>query len=89
MTNAFFPILLFLGIANLIVTVRLVRSSSYAPGQKIFQTIIVWLLPVLGSAWIGYMLREEAVASPKPNPYANRDDLQAFNLYPGDHANDR
>lgn len=89
MTNMLILILLFLGVANIIVTVRVVCSPSYTSGQKTFQAIIVWLLPVLGFAWIGYMLREEAVVPSKPNPYANRDDSQAFNLYSGDPGNDR
>lgn len=89
MTNALIFILLSLAAANLVVTARLVRSPSFTAGQKTFQAMIVWLLPVLGFAWIGYMLREEAVVPPKPNPYANRDDLQAFNLYSGDHSNHR
>ncbi|BFI94790.1 MAG: hypothetical protein RSP_03000 [Rhodanobacter sp.] len=89
MTNALAPILFCLGVANFIVTIRLVRSPSYTPRQKILQAIIVWLLPVLGFAWIVYMLREDSVIPSKPNPYANRDDLQAFNLYSGDHTNHR
>ncbi len=89
MTNALTPILWCLGLVNLLVTIRLVRSPAYTPQQKIFQAILVWLLPVLGFVWIVYMLREDAHMPPKPNPYANRDDLQARDLYSGDHTNHR
>ncbi|MBB6244274.1 putative membrane protein YqjE [Rhodanobacter sp. MP1X3] len=86
MQNVLVPII-FLVIANLAVTVGVVRSASYRTSQKVLQSVIVWLLPVLGFAWIGYMLREDTFTTPKPNPYANRDDSQAFNLYSGDPAN--
>ena len=42
-----------LGIAlyQTFVTVRLIRFGGYSAGQKIAQSFIIWLMPLLG-AWI-------------------------------------
>jgi len=44
--------------ANAVVTFRLWQSASYNGRQKASQTLIVWLLPVLGSMLVGAFLRE-------------------------------
>jgi hypothetical protein len=36
---------------QIFVTVRLVKFTGYSIGQKIAQSLLVWLVPVLG-AWI-------------------------------------
>ncbi len=36
---------------QVLVTIRLVRFAGYSTGQKIAQSLIIWLVPLLG-AWI-------------------------------------
>ena len=48
MTAALLSAASILALANLMVTTRVCRSGSYTPRQKVLQTLIVWLLPILG-----------------------------------------
>lgn len=41
---------------NLIVTVAIIRSDGLGIGQKIAQTLIVWLVPMLGGVMIGMFM---------------------------------
>ena len=43
-------------IANLAVSIALLRSAYYQPAQKLAQICIVWLLPALGALLIGAFL---------------------------------
>ncbi len=47
-------------IGNLLITVAVVRSPSYERTQKVFQVLLMWLLPVLGGIICWYMLREDS-----------------------------
>lgn len=88
MTSVLIPIVL-LGGVDLVTTIRLLRSNAYQPRQKLLQCFLIWLVPVLGFAWVTYMLGEDSSPSPTTNPNADRDDLQARDLdlrHPVDHS---
>ena len=51
-------LMLLLAVANLLITVRLVRSTAYLGRQKMWRGLLIWLLPVLGLACVAYMLGE-------------------------------
>jgi hypothetical protein len=48
-----------LAVANVIVTVGVVSSRVYEATQKIYQVMLVWLVPVFGALVCWYVLREE------------------------------
>jgi len=45
---------------NAAVTVGVVRSTAYEPAQKVFQFLLIWLVPIIGVGISWYVLREEA-----------------------------
>jgi uncharacterized membrane protein YgcG len=45
---------------NVVATVQLWRSVAYDRRQKIRQTVLVWLLPFVGAAWVLTFLTENA-----------------------------
>ncbi len=51
----------YLFLFNSITTYRLLTSDMYEPTQKIFQSIVVWLLPFLGTAIIAHFLNDEPI----------------------------
>ena len=46
-------------IANFVVSFRLFQSTSYSTNQKLGQTVIIWLIPVLGASLIWNFLHDE------------------------------
>ena len=59
---------------NLYVNIRLLISSSFERIQKIVQSIMIWLLPVIGASIVLYFLNDSDQDPPtKPNNqnYAN------------------
>jgi hypothetical protein len=54
--------LTILVVLNCWVTVLLWRSSLYSRGQRIAQSVIVWVVPVFGIAAVSYFLREHEPA---------------------------
>lgn len=42
-------VLVLLGLLNLVATARVVGSPSYSAAQRMLQTILIWLLPVVGA----------------------------------------
>lgn len=48
-----------LAIANLWVSVTVIRSPFYSAGQKLAQCLIVWLIPLLGAIGIWVFLRAQ------------------------------
>ena len=46
-------------IINLYVTYKLYKSDYYEKHQKIYQTLIIWLLPILGFLIVMYFLSED------------------------------
>lgn len=63
-------LLAYLLLFNTVTTFRLVRSDMYNPTQKVFQSLAVWLLPLLGSVIISHFLNDEPVVlSDKASKY--------------------
>ena len=60
-----------LGVAvyQVFVTVRLIRFRGYSPGQKIVQSIFIWLIPLLGAYIVHLVIR----TTEKSLPSADRD----------------
>ncbi len=60
---------LSVGLAQLVVTVRVWRSDWFSRPQKVALSVLVWLVPVLGAAVAYAALRhDDDVSRPKPNP---------------------
>ena len=57
-------------IANTLVSLRLFQSSSYDTTQKLGQTVVIWLVPVIGVSLIWYFLKEP-VSQPRRNTLAD------------------
>ena len=47
-------------VLNFCATVKLWRSESYTLGQKIAQSLIIWLIPVLGTSLVLFLMRQES-----------------------------
>jgi hypothetical protein len=47
-------------IVNGIVTIAVCRSESYEPMQKRLQLFVIWLVPIIGSAFLWYVMREDS-----------------------------
>jgi hypothetical protein len=67
------------------VTVRLWRSALYSRGQKIGQSVLVWVLPVLGAAAVYAGLRQCDDVSRLP-PNSDFGSVDDFPDDPGDHS---
>ena len=50
---------LLIVLVNIVVTIAVVRSTAYERPQKLFQLVLIWLLPFVGAALSWYVLREE------------------------------
>lgn len=56
-------------LAQSFITVRLWRSDLYSRDQKIAQSVLIWILPVVGSIVVYAGLRQQDdVARLAPNP---------------------
>jgi hypothetical protein len=60
---------LAVAVYQVFVTVRLVRFHGYSPGQKVVQSIFVWLIPILGAYVVHLVIR----TTEKSLPSADRD----------------
>jgi hypothetical protein len=60
---------LFAGVAAFQVwlTSRVWKSDAYDRGQKISQTQLIWLLPVLGAGLVFHVLRGDEAVRRKPS----------------------
>ncbi|MCG7940578.1 MAG: hypothetical protein N0C88_17255 [Candidatus Thiodiazotropha lotti] len=47
---------------NVVATIHLVRSDMYSSGQKVAQLALIWLIPIIGAAFVVMLLMEEACA---------------------------
>ena len=59
-------ILYFLSL-NVVTTIRLWHSDSYSKSQKIVQTAIIWLLPVIGVLIVILFLNTEPLQESNPS----------------------
>ena len=74
MDATFLALLLGLGTGNLIVTILLLRAPDYDRSQKAIQTLLVWLLPVIGAVLVWQFLRAERVPPEQENPFPEHRD---------------
>jgi hypothetical protein len=49
------------------LTVRVHRSKLYEPKQKLWQTQLIWLLPVIGAGLVFSILQEDEKAQRPPS----------------------
>jgi hypothetical protein len=49
------------------LTVRVHRSKLYEPKQKIWQTQLIWLLPIIGAGLVFSILQEDERAQRPPS----------------------
>jgi hypothetical protein len=63
-------------ILNLAVTLAIAISSAYTGRQKILQSLVVWIVPVLGGVLIGlFMLAQREDAPPSRYPSESGEDV--------------
>jgi len=57
-TSAALPVLILGGLllANIVVSIAVVRAHYYSGRQKLAQVVVVWLLPLVGAVAIGVFL---------------------------------
>ncbi|KYG07359.1 hypothetical protein BE21_29710 [Sorangium cellulosum] len=62
-------------VAQAFITARLWRSDLYLSEQKIAQSALIWLLPIVGAIVVYAGLRQQDdVSRPTPNPECEVDD---------------
>ena len=71
--------LIFLAAFNSYVNIKLVRSEVFERFQKIAQSILIWLLPIIGAAVVLYIIKDN---DRKPPP-SSRDRNYANDSLPG------
>jgi len=54
-------LILYLFTLNIITTIRLIKSAEPESFQKIFQILIVWLLPILGVFLVSHFLNDNPI----------------------------
>jgi hypothetical protein len=57
---------------QLIVSIVIWRSVQYSAGQKITQTAIIWLVPLLGAVVCHMMTRAHQPQNPSRKPFTDR-----------------
>lgn len=57
-------VLVLLGLLNLVATAGVVGSPSYSAAQRMLQTIVIWLLPVVGAVLCIRMVQLDAREAP-------------------------
>lgn len=71
-----------LATANIIITIAVARSESYDSTQKRFQYFLIWCVPVIGTAFLWYVLREESSSGTKHGDSGNE---YIADNYPDEH----
>jgi ABC-type nickel/cobalt efflux system permease component RcnA len=46
-------------VVNVIMTIGVASSQAYDTAQKLYQVVLIWLVPVFGALVCWYVLREE------------------------------
>lgn len=57
---------------NLFVSFLLYKSVEFSSEQKLYQKIIVWLIPVIGAVFIHFILKDSLKTQEKPGSFAKR-----------------
>ena len=50
---------IYLLLLNIIATLRLSKSELNEKAQKVFQTILIWILPLIGAVIVSMLLNQE------------------------------
>jgi hypothetical protein len=50
--------IIYLFFLNIVTTFRLLKSELYEKSQKVFQTILIWLLPLIGALFVSMLLNQ-------------------------------
>jgi len=50
---------IYIFILNVIATIRLSKSELYEKSQKVFQTILIWVLPLIGAVFVSMLLNQD------------------------------
>ena len=53
------------GALQLFVSARLVLSHAYTVRQKLWQLLLVWLVPVFGAAFVYVFMQSDSARSPR------------------------
>jgi hypothetical protein len=51
-TAVFLFLLVVAAALNLVATVCLLRSDLYTPTQKALQSVLIWVIPMVGAVWV-------------------------------------
>lgn len=51
-------VVIYLFTLNVIATFRLSKSELYEKSQKVFQTILIWMLPLIGALFVSMLLNQ-------------------------------
>ena len=62
---------IFIVIFNVYVNIKLLMSSSFERFQKIAQSIIIWLIPVIGASIVLYFVNDSDKNLPPPSKRPN------------------
>ena len=54
-------VIIYIILFNIVTTYRLIKTDMYDTTQKIFQTVIIWLLPLIGVGGIASFLNDEPI----------------------------
>lgn len=66
---------------QLYVTIRVVRSAEYTHGQRVIQTIVIWVLPFLGACLCHAVMYSKTDQSrPTDKKYLEDDSLDGLNV---------
>lgn len=68
--------LLFFG--NLFTSYKLIRSDMYNKTQKIFQLLIIWLIPLFGMLFVLFFLKDEFSNSNNENTSNGSNTVEYF-----------
>jgi hypothetical protein len=64
--------LVFLIVFNVYVSIKLLVSPLFSRFQKVAQTFIIWVLPLLGGLFINYIIKESDRDPPPPKSTSNQ-----------------
>lgn len=68
---------------NLIVTVQVFRADFLAGKQKIAQSLVIWLIPIIGALAISMFLKPNRETAPANSQHVpDKNDYPASNLPP-------
>ncbi len=67
---------IYLLLLNIITTIRLSKSELNEKSQKVYQTILIWLLPLIGAVIVSTLLNQD-----EPVEFKNKNIFKNFMLF--------